>query len=87
MVNILVIFLDWYFDSGLYVQVIGQEKTIQSVANAVIRSRAGLSSENRPTGCFFFLGPTGVGKTETARALAKYVFLRLVRVCIPLVAN
>jgi len=58
----------------LNAQVIGQEKTIQALANAVIRSRAGLQAENRPTGCFFFLGPTGVGKTETARALARELF-------------
>jgi ATP-dependent Clp protease ATP-binding subunit ClpB len=54
--------------------VIGQEKTINAVSNAIVRSRAGLSSANRPTGSFLFLGPTGVGKTETARALARELF-------------
>jgi len=58
----------------LNAQVIGQERTIAAVANAVLRSRAGLSSANRPSGCFLFLGPTGVGKTETARALARELF-------------
>jgi ATP-dependent Clp protease ATP-binding subunit ClpB len=55
-------------------RVIGQEDAITAVANAVRRSRAGLGDENRPIGSFLFLGPTGVGKTETARALAEFLF-------------
>jgi ATP-dependent Clp protease ATP-binding subunit ClpB len=54
--------------------VIGQETAVTAVANAVRRSRAGLQEVNRPTGSFIFLGPTGVGKTETARALAEFLF-------------
>ncbi len=55
-------------------RVVGQEEAAQAVANAVRRSRAGLQDPNRPTGSFIFLGPTGVGKTETARALAEFLF-------------
>ncbi len=55
-------------------RVVGQEEAAQAVANAVRRSRAGLQDPNRPTGSFIFLGPTGVGKTETARALAQFLF-------------
>jgi ATP-dependent Clp protease ATP-binding subunit ClpB len=55
-------------------RVIGQREAVEAVANAVRRSRAGLSDPNRPTGSFIFLGPTGVGKTETARALAEFLF-------------
>jgi ATP-dependent Clp protease ATP-binding subunit ClpB len=55
-------------------RVIGQEAAVKAVADAVRRSRAGLSDPNRPTGSFIFLGPTGVGKTETARALAEFLF-------------
>jgi len=55
-------------------RVIGQEQAVTAVANAVRRSRAGLGDPNRPTGSFIFLGPTGVGKTETARALAEFLF-------------
>jgi len=55
-------------------RVIGQGAAVEAVANAVRRSRAGLSDPNRPTGSFIFLGPTGVGKTETARALAEFLF-------------
>ncbi|HEX6623471.1 MAG TPA: Clp protease N-terminal domain-containing protein, partial [Pyrinomonadaceae bacterium] len=55
-------------------RVIGQEEALTAVANAVRRSRAGLGDPNRPTGSFIFLGPTGVGKTETARALAEFLF-------------
>jgi ATP-dependent Clp protease ATP-binding subunit ClpB len=54
--------------------VIGQEEAIKAVANAVRRSRAGLQDPNRPIGSFIFLGPTGVGKTELARALAEFLF-------------
>lgn len=55
-------------------RVIGQEEAIKLVANALRRARAGLSDENRPLGSFMFLGPTGVGKTELARALADFMF-------------
>jgi ATP-dependent Clp protease ATP-binding subunit ClpB len=55
-------------------RVVGQREAVQAVANAVRRSRAGLQDPNRPIGSFIFLGPTGVGKTETARALAEYLF-------------
>jgi ATP-dependent Clp protease ATP-binding subunit ClpB len=55
-------------------RVVGQAAAVQAVANAVRRSRAGLSDPQRPTGSFIFLGPTGVGKTETARALAEFLF-------------
>jgi ATP-dependent Clp protease ATP-binding subunit ClpB len=55
-------------------RVVGQEEAIHAVANAVRRSRSGLQDPNRPIGSFIFLGPTGVGKTETARALAEFLF-------------
>jgi ATP-dependent Clp protease ATP-binding subunit ClpB len=55
-------------------RVVGQDDALVAVANAVRRSRAGLSDERRPIGSFIFLGPTGVGKTETARALAEFLF-------------
>ncbi|HYL21330.1 MAG TPA: ATP-dependent chaperone ClpB [Gemmatimonadales bacterium] len=55
-------------------RVIGQPEPLAAVANAVRRARAGLQDPNRPTGSFIFLGPTGVGKTETARALAEFLF-------------
>ena len=55
-------------------RVIGQKKSIVAVSNALRRSRAGLSEENRPIGSFLFLGPTGVGKTELAKALAEFMF-------------
>src|SRR5437868_5468451 len=55
-------------------RVIGQEEAVEAVSNAVRRSRAGLQDPNRPIGSFIFLGPTGVGKTETARALAEFLF-------------
>ncbi len=55
-------------------RVIGQDEAIRAVANAVRRGRAGLSDPNRPIGSFLFLGPTGVGKTELARALAEFMF-------------
>ena len=54
--------------------MVGQDDAVRAVANAVRRSRAGLQDINRPTGSFIFLGPTGVGKTETARALAEFLF-------------
>jgi ATP-dependent Clp protease ATP-binding subunit ClpB len=55
-------------------RVVGQQEAIKAVANAVRRSRSGLQDPNRPIGSFIFLGPTGVGKTETARALAEFLF-------------
>src|SRR5256712_2649418 len=55
-------------------RVIGQDEALEAVANAVRRARAGLQDPNRPVGSFVFLGPTGVGKTETARALAEFLF-------------
>ncbi|HKX13487.1 MAG TPA: AAA family ATPase, partial [bacterium] len=55
-------------------RVVGQDEALSKVANAVRRARAGLQDPNRPIGSFFFLGPTGVGKTETARALAEFLF-------------
>ncbi len=61
-------------EQKLQLRVVGQEQAIKAVANAVRRSRAGLGEEKRPIGSFLFLGPTGVGKTETARALAEFLF-------------
>ncbi len=58
----------------LHERVIGQDDAVAAVANAIRRSRAGLSDPNRPIGSFLFLGPTGVGKTELARALAEFLF-------------
>ena len=61
-------------EDRLGLRVIGQEEALAAVANAVRRARAGLQDPNRPIGSFIFLGPTGVGKTETARALAEFLF-------------
>lgn len=61
-------------EEELKLRVIGQNEAIQKIANAVRRSRAGISEENRPIGSFMFLGPTGVGKTELAKALAEFLF-------------
>jgi ATP-dependent Clp protease ATP-binding subunit ClpB len=61
-------------EDGLRKRVVGQEEALVAVSNAVRRSRAGLGDEKRPIGSFLFLGPTGVGKTELARALAEYLF-------------
>lgn len=61
-------------EEELHKRVIGQDKGIEAVANAVRRSRAGLQDEDRPIGSFFFLGSTGVGKTELARSLAEFLF-------------
>jgi len=58
----------------LHKRVIGQDEAVTAVAEAVIRARAGLKDPNRPIGSFIFLGPTGVGKTELARALAQFLF-------------
>ena len=61
-------------EDSLHDSVIGQDEAIQAVANAIRRSRAGLSDPSRPTGSFLFLGPTGVGKTELCKALAGFLF-------------
>ena len=61
-------------ESALHKRVVGQDKAIAAVSNAVRRSRAGLSNEKRPIGSFLFLGSTGVGKTELAKALAEFLF-------------
>ncbi len=61
-------------ETRLRQRVVGQEEALTAVANAIRRSRAGLSDPKRPIGSFIFLGPTGVGKTETARALAEFLF-------------
>ena len=58
----------------LHRRVVGQDEAVSAVSNAIRRSRAGLSDPNRPIGSFMFLGPTGVGKTELARALAEFLF-------------
>jgi ATP-dependent Clp protease ATP-binding subunit ClpB len=63
-----------YMEDRLHERVVGQDEAIRAVANAVRRSRAGLQDPNRPIGSFIFLGPTGVGKTELARALAEFLF-------------
>ncbi len=61
-------------EERLHERVVGQDEAVEAVANALRRSRAGLSDPNRPIGSFLFLGPTGVGKTELARALAEFMF-------------
>ncbi|WP_086479768.1 ATP-dependent chaperone ClpB [Oceanospirillum sanctuarii] len=61
-------------EEALHERVIGQEEAVGAVANAVRRSRAGLADPNRPNGSFLFLGPTGVGKTELCKSLAKFLF-------------
>ncbi len=61
-------------ENALTKRVIGQEEALKAISNAIRRNRAGLSEPNRPLGSFLFLGPTGVGKTETARALAGFLF-------------
>ena len=61
-------------EQNLSKRVIGQDEALEAVANAVRRARAGLQDPNRPIGSFIFLGPTGVGKTETAKALAEFMF-------------
>ena len=61
-------------EEHLHKRVVGQDRAVSSVANAIRRNRAGLSDPHRPVGSFLFLGPTGVGKTELARALAEFMF-------------
>ncbi|AFV88574.1 MAG: ATP-dependent chaperone ClpB [Acidipropionibacterium acidipropionici] len=61
-------------ESRIHDRLIGQDKAVATVADAVRRSRAGISDPNRPTGSFLFLGPTGVGKTELAKSLAEFLF-------------
>ena len=61
-------------EGKLHERVVGQDEAISAVANAIRRSRSGLSDPNRPTGSFLFLGPTGVGKTELCKALANFLF-------------
>jgi ATP-dependent Clp protease ATP-binding subunit ClpB len=61
-------------EDRLKLRVVGQQEALTSVANAIRRARAGISDPNRPLGSFIFIGPTGVGKTETARALAEFLF-------------
>jgi ATP-dependent Clp protease ATP-binding subunit ClpB len=63
-----------HIEERLHERVVGQDRAIDAVANAVRRSRAGLQDPNRPVGKFIFLGPTGVGKTEVARSLAHFLF-------------
>jgi ATP-dependent Clp protease ATP-binding subunit ClpB len=63
-----------HLEQALHERVVAQDEAVEAVANAIRRSRAGLSDPNRPIGSFLFLGPTGVGKTELARALAEYLF-------------
>ena len=58
----------------LHNRVIGQDEAVSLVSEAILRSRAGVADENRPIGSFFFLGPTGVGKTELAKTLAEALF-------------
>ena len=61
-------------EEKLHERVIGQQVAIEAVSEAIRRARAGLKDPNRPIGSFLFLGPTGVGKTELARALAQFLF-------------
>lgn len=63
-----------HMEAGLHQRVVGQDEAVRVVSNAVRRTRAGLQDPNRPIGSFIFLGPTGVGKTELARALAEFMF-------------
>src|SRR4029450_13846414 len=60
-------------EARLHERVIGQDEAVEAVSNALRRSRAGLQDPNRPIGTFLFIGPTGVGKTELARALAEFM--------------
>ena len=61
-------------EERLHERVVGQDEAVEAVSNALRRSRAGLQDPNRPIGTFLFMGPTGVGKTELARAFAEFMF-------------
>ncbi len=61
-------------EAALHMRVVGQDEAVTLVADAIRRSRAGLSDPNKPLGSFLFLGPTGVGKTELCKALAGFLF-------------
>jgi ATP-dependent Clp protease ATP-binding subunit ClpB len=63
-----------HMEENLHARVVGQDESVEAVSNAIRRARSGLSDPNRPIGSFIFLGPTGVGKTELARALAEFLF-------------
>jgi ATP-dependent Clp protease ATP-binding subunit ClpB len=63
-----------HLEEEIHRRVVGQDEAVTAVAEAVIRARTGLKDPNRPVGSFIFLGPTGVGKTELARALAQALF-------------
>jgi ATP-dependent Clp protease ATP-binding subunit ClpB len=63
-----------HLEEELHKRVVGQDEAVEAVADAIRRSRTGLSNEKRPIGSFLFLGTTGVGKTELAKALAEYLF-------------
>ena len=64
----------FHLDDVLHKRVIGQDEAVTKVSEAIMRSRAGIADPNRPIGSFMFLGPTGVGKTELAKALAECLF-------------
>jgi len=66
-------------EEGLAARIVGQRDAVRAVSDAVRRARAGISDADRPTGSFLFLGPTGVGKTELAKALAGFLFAVLKR--------
>ena len=63
-----------HLEEELHQRVVGQDEAVKAVSEAVLRARSGLKDPNRPIGSFIFLGPTGVGKTELARALAEFLF-------------
>jgi len=63
-----------HLEEELHKRIVDQDEALSEVADAIRRARSGIAEENRPIGCFIFMGPTGVGKTETARALAEFLF-------------
>src|SRR5699024_8096682 len=63
-----------HLDDALHKRIVGQDEAVTKVSEAILRSRAGIQDPNRPIGSFLFLGPTGVGKTELAKALAELLF-------------
>src|SRR5207249_10193302 len=63
-----------HMEGRLHERVVGQDEAVEAVSNALRRARSGLQDPDRPIGSFIFLGPTGVGKTELARALAEFMF-------------